>query len=188
MTQQSKHGILKTILLFFVHSKIMSIMSWWLPSIQEIPTPLLLQAWTKPSKFGPSLIQNRISLSMVMKEESIVLIFIEVTNPISSLEVMIESSRYGTIKLNSASTLLKLISRISLEQSSIQISHWLSQVLIIKINLAAEDGIIRFWHANTYKLEMSLNYNMERVWSIDVGPANTIAFGFDEGTVVVKLG
>lgn len=29
---------------------------------------------------------------------------------------------------------------------------------------------------------------MERVWSIDVGPDNTIAFGFDEGTVVVKLG
>lgn len=29
---------------------------------------------------------------------------------------------------------------------------------------------------------------MERVWSIDVGADNTIAFGFDEGTVVVKLG
>ncbi|CAD8136859.1 unnamed protein product [Paramecium octaurelia] len=52
----------------------------------------------------------------------------------------------------------------------------------------AEDGVIRFWHSNTYKLETSLSYDMERVWSSDIGKDNTIAFGFDEGTVVVKFG
>lgn len=54
----------------------------------------------------------------------------------------------------------------------------------------AEDGSIRFWHSQTYKLENTLNYNMERVWSIDISKdsSNYMAFGFDEGTVVVKIG
>ena len=29
---------------------------------------------------------------------------------------------------------------------------------------------------------------MERVWALDIGKDNTIAFGFDEGTVVIKIG
>lgn len=29
---------------------------------------------------------------------------------------------------------------------------------------------------------------MERVWNLDIGKDNTLAFGFDEGTVVVKIG
>lgn len=30
----------------------------------------------------------------------------------------------------------------------------------------SEDGTIRIWHSTTYRLENSLNYGMERVWSI----------------------
>lgn len=50
--------------------------------------------------------------------------------------------------------------------------------------------MIRFWHSNTYKLETSLNYNMDRIWGLDIAQdsSNVIAFAFDEGTVVVKLG
>jgi coatomer subunit beta' len=56
--------------------------------------------------------------------------------------------------------------------------------------IAAEDGAIRFWHSQTYKLESNLNYNMDRIWSIDLSKdsSNLIAFGFDDGTVVVKIG
>jgi len=30
----------------------------------------------------------------------------------------------------------------------------------------SEDGTVRLWHANTYRLEKTLNYGMERVWAL----------------------
>lgn len=30
----------------------------------------------------------------------------------------------------------------------------------------SEDGTVKIWHANTYRLETTLNYGLERVWSI----------------------
>lgn len=30
----------------------------------------------------------------------------------------------------------------------------------------SEDGTVRIWHAGTYRLESSLNYGLERVWTI----------------------
>jgi WD40 repeat protein len=30
----------------------------------------------------------------------------------------------------------------------------------------SEDGTIRIWHSNTYRLENTLNYGMERVWAL----------------------
>ncbi len=30
----------------------------------------------------------------------------------------------------------------------------------------SEDGTVRVWHANTYRLENTLNYGLERVWTI----------------------
>lgn len=82
------------------------------------------------------------------------------------------------------STLIKYISCLISSRITINYIKYLNKSYFI----AAEDGVIRFWHSNTYKLETSLNYNMERVWSLDIGKDNTIAFGFDEGTVVVKIG
>jgi coatomer subunit beta' len=53
----------------------------------------------------------------------------------------------------------------------------------------SEDGTVRIWHANTYRLESTLNYGLERVWSISqMKGSNHVAIGYDEGTVVVKLG
>lgn len=54
----------------------------------------------------------------------------------------------------------------------------------------SEDCSVKIWHANTYRLEMTLNYNMERVWYVDVAKdgSNSLAFAYDEGTVVVKIG
>lgn len=30
----------------------------------------------------------------------------------------------------------------------------------------SEDGTVRLWHSTTYRLENTLNYNMERVWAV----------------------
>ena len=52
----------------------------------------------------------------------------------------------------------------------------------------SEDGTIRIWHANTYRLENTLNYGMERVWCLSCLPgSNDVAFGYDEGTVSIKV-
>ncbi|XP_065842661.1 coatomer subunit beta'-like [Oscarella lobularis] len=53
----------------------------------------------------------------------------------------------------------------------------------------SEDGTVRVWHANTYRLETTLNYGLERVWSISyLKGGNTVAIGYDEGSIVIKLG
>ncbi|KAJ3267947.1 Coatomer subunit beta' [Terramyces sp. JEL0728] len=53
----------------------------------------------------------------------------------------------------------------------------------------SEDGTIRMWHANTYRLENTLNYGMEKVWCMAcLKGSNDMAFGYDDGTVTIKLG
>uniref|UniRef100_A0AAF5PGX4 Beta'-coat protein n=3 Tax=Wuchereria bancrofti TaxID=6293 RepID=A0AAF5PGX4_WUCBA len=53
----------------------------------------------------------------------------------------------------------------------------------------SEDSTVRLWHASTYRLETTLNYGLERVWCIHaLRGSNTIAIGYDEGSVTVKLG
>mmetsp|Transcript_8761 Transcript_8761/g.27558 ORF Transcript_8761/g.27558 Transcript_8761/m.27558 type:complete len:841 (-) Transcript_8761:1009-3531(-) len=54
---------------------------------------------------------------------------------------------------------------------------------------ASEDGTVRVWHATTYRAETTLNYGLERAWSIAVAKeSNGLAIGYDEGTVLIKLG
>ncbi|VDO70375.1 unnamed protein product, partial [Heligmosomoides polygyrus] len=53
----------------------------------------------------------------------------------------------------------------------------------------SEDSTVRLWHANTYRLETTLNYGLERVWCIQAQRgSNTVAIGYDEGSVTLKLG
>lgn len=48
---------------------------------------------------------------------------------------------------------------------------------------------MRIWHGQTYRLENTLNYGLERVWAMSCRKGgNDVAFGFDEGTVCIKLG
>mmetsp|Transcript_31058 Transcript_31058/g.61221 ORF Transcript_31058/g.61221 Transcript_31058/m.61221 type:complete len:240 (-) Transcript_31058:394-1113(-) len=52
-----------------------------------------------------------------------------------------------------------------------------------------EDGALKIWHASTYRLETTVQYNLQRLWSIAVLRGSTVVgLGFDEGTVVIKLG
>lgn len=42
----------------------------------------------------------------------------------------------------------------------------------------SEDGTVRIWHAGTYRLESSLNYGFERVWTIScMHGSNNVALG-----------
>nr|XP_048337216.1 coatomer subunit beta'-2-like isoform X2 [Ziziphus jujuba var. spinosa] len=53
---------------------------------------------------------------------------------------------------------------------------------------ASEDETIRIWHAATYRLENTLNYNLERVWGIGYTKgSHQVVFGCDKGTIMVKI-
>ncbi|KAF3511001.1 hypothetical protein F2Q69_00003543 [Brassica cretica] len=69
----------------------------------------------------------------------------------------------------------------------------------------SEDGTVRIWHATTYRcfylkpfcnnadafegLENTLNYALERVWAIGyIKSSRRVVIGYDEGTIMVKLG
>lgn len=55
---------------------------------------------------------------------------------------------------------------------------------------ASEDGQVIMWNTNSYKSVQTLSYFMQKCWSVDINPRkpNMIALGYDEGTLVVKLG
>lgn len=54
---------------------------------------------------------------------------------------------------------------------------------------ASEDGTVRLWHSTTYRPETTLNYGLERAWCVAVTKdSNKVAVGYDEGTIVLKLG
>uniref|UniRef100_A0A667WYX8 Coatomer subunit beta' n=1 Tax=Myripristis murdjan TaxID=586833 RepID=A0A667WYX8_9TELE len=53
----------------------------------------------------------------------------------------------------------------------------------------SEDGTIRVWHSYTYRLENTLNYGMERAWCVcGQRGSNNVALGYDEGSIIIKLG
>lgn len=53
----------------------------------------------------------------------------------------------------------------------------------------SEDFSVKMWNMNTYRLEQTFNYGMGRVWTIaSLKNSNTLAIGYDNGTIVLKLG
>jgi coatomer subunit beta' len=53
----------------------------------------------------------------------------------------------------------------------------------------SEDATIKIWNANTYKLEKTLNYGLERAWCVSSHPSsNSIGVGFDAGFAILQLG
>lgn len=53
----------------------------------------------------------------------------------------------------------------------------------------SEDGTVKLWHSTTYRSENTLNYGFERCWSLcALKGTNSVAIGYDEGTVMIKLG
>jgi len=53
----------------------------------------------------------------------------------------------------------------------------------------SEDFSVRVWNMNTYRLEQTFNYGMGRVWTVaSLKNSNTVAIGYDNGSIVLKLG
>lgn len=53
---------------------------------------------------------------------------------------------------------------------------------------ASEDSTVKIWDAVTYRLETTLNYGLERVWSIGHKKGTSLlAFGCDKGFIIVKV-
>jgi WD domain, G-beta repeat len=53
---------------------------------------------------------------------------------------------------------------------------------------ASEDGTCRIWQSATYRAAATVNYGMERAWSLSACPdLNKLAIGFDKGCVCVEL-
>jgi coatomer subunit beta' len=53
----------------------------------------------------------------------------------------------------------------------------------------SEDGTVKLWHSNTYRLDSTLNYGLERVWALTCQKgSNDVAIGYDEGSIMIKLG
>lgn len=49
-------------------------------------------------------------------------------------------------------------------------------------------GTIRVWHSNTYRLENTLDWSLERVWCMCTKPfSNIVALGFDNGSMVIQV-
>ncbi|KAG9509591.1 Coatomer subunit beta', partial [Fragariocoptes setiger] len=54
---------------------------------------------------------------------------------------------------------------------------------------ASEDGTVKVWHISTYRLKATYNYGMERAWTMAcLKRTNTVAIGYDNGSIVLKLG
>lgn len=52
----------------------------------------------------------------------------------------------------------------------------------------SEDGAVHIWNSTTFSLEQKLNYALERVWAIGhVKGSYKVAFGFDNGTIIVEM-
>ncbi|EAU82527.2 coatomer beta' subunit [Coprinopsis cinerea okayama7 len=71
--------------------------------------------------------------------------------------------------------------------NNVSFAVWLEGMPLIVSG--SEDGTVKIWNANTYRIENTLNYGLERAWCVALRKgANEIAVGFDEGVVIVKLG
>ena len=68
---------------------------------------------------------------------------------------------------------------------SVAVFH-LQLPIIISVS---EDGSLKLWHSQTFKQEQTVNYNMERAWSLDINKSGCfLSIGYDEGTIVLKMG
>jgi len=52
----------------------------------------------------------------------------------------------------------------------------------------SEDGIVKIWSADNYRLECKLDYGLGRVWSItSLAGSSYVALGYDYGAILVQL-
>lgn len=77
----------------------------------------------------------------------------------------------------------------ALESHTANVSFAIFHPTLPLIVSGSEDGTVKLWNAATYRLENTLSYGLERTWCVAYRRAgNEVAFGYDEGAVVIKLG
>jgi coatomer subunit beta' len=144
--------------------------------------------WIAPLKFGLSARQLQITPLMATSRVSILWnIIMEMTSLIWSLALMISifcSSR--SIKVWDYQN-KSCVQTLEGHSSHVTVTVFHPNLPIIVTG--SEDGTIRIWHSNTYRLENTLNYGMERVWAIAyLKGSNDLAFAYDEGLISIQLG
>ncbi|XVF74622.1 hypothetical protein PTKIN_Ptkin13bG0126200 [Pterospermum kingtungense] len=56
------------------------------------------------------------------------------------------------------------------------------------ISTCSEDGTVRVWDKTSYRLENTLEYGLERVWTVAyMKGSSKFVFGCDKGTIVLKI-
>jgi coatomer subunit beta' len=77
----------------------------------------------------------------------------------------------------------------ALESHTANVSFAIFHPTLPLIVSGSEDGTVKLWNAATYRLENTLSYGLERTWCVGYRRSgNEVAFGYDEGAVVIKLG
>lgn len=106
--------------------------------------------------------------------------------PQSDKPYLITSSDDRTIKIWDYQTKSAVA---TLEGHSSNVSFAIFHQELPIIISGSEDATIKIWNANTYKLEKTLNYGLERAWCISSHKnSNSISIGFDAGFAVLQLG
>lgn len=60
--------------------------------------------------------------------------------------------------------------------------------MILVLTVGSHPGTIRVWHSNTYRLEDTLDYDLDRAWCLCTKPfSNIVALGFDNGAMVIQV-
>ncbi|KAH8880251.1 putative coatomer subunit beta [Thozetella sp. PMI_491] len=106
--------------------------------------------------------------------------------PGSTQPYLITTSDDRTIKVWDYTT-KSLISSLEGHTNNVSWAIYHSELPVILSG--SEDGTVRIWHANTYRFLQSLNYGLERAWCVATQKGKqSVALGFDDGAVVIKMG
>lgn len=106
--------------------------------------------------------------------------------PQSDKPYLITSSDDRTIKIWDYQTKSAVA---TLEGHSSNVSFAIFHQELPIIISGSEDATIKIWNSNTYKLEKTLNYGLDRAWCISSHKnSNSLAIGFDAGFAVLQLG
>lgn len=76
----------------------------------------------------------------------------------------------------------------ALESHTANVSFAIFHPTLPLIVSGSEDGTVKLWNSSTYRLENTLSYGLERNWCVAYRKnGNEVAFGYDEGAVVIKV-
>ena len=156
-------------------------MSWAWQSIQKTPIPLLQHVWIGRLRYGVSVQDMRITRWRHMKRRESTM---STTTHNQTSHISLQHQTIRTVKIWDYTT-KSLIATLEGHTSNVSFACYHPELPVIISG--SEDGTVKIWHANTYRLEQSLNYGLERAWCVSYQSGKQgVAVGFDDGAVVVR--